>query len=160
MIRSSSQRCYITKAVLRSFAEFTGKQKKETLAQVFSREFPKISKNSFFTEHLRTTDSVWWMELFSKQDPSEMLDRVLNTFLKRAEAVNMKRKTILMYIPFSSYMRKLFKKILDPCRHTTLFQRRYDIVRHRTTSHQLWNDVVCLQGSMNLRGVFRTQSRI
>ena len=28
--------------------------KKETLAQVFSREFCKISRNSFFTEHLRT----------------------------------------------------------------------------------------------------------
>ena len=112
---------------------------------MFSSEFPEISKNSFFKVHLRTTDSVWWMELFSKQDPSEMLDRVLNTFLKRAEAVNMKRKTILIYIPFSSYMRKLFKKILDPCSHTTLFQRRYDVVRHRTTSHRLWNDVVCLQ---------------
>ena len=31
--------------------------KKETLAQVFSCEFCKISKNKFFTEHLRTTAS-------------------------------------------------------------------------------------------------------
>ena len=29
-----------------------------TLAQVFSREFCKISKNTFFTEHLGTTTSV------------------------------------------------------------------------------------------------------
>ena len=29
--------------------------KKETLAQVFSCEFCEISKNNFFTEHLRTT---------------------------------------------------------------------------------------------------------
>ena len=31
--------------------------KKETLAQVFSREFCEISKNTFFTEHLRATAS-------------------------------------------------------------------------------------------------------
>ena len=32
--------------------------KKETLAPVFSCEFCEISKNIFFTEHLRTTASV------------------------------------------------------------------------------------------------------
>ena len=31
--------------------------KKETLAQVFSCEFYKISKNTFFTEHLSATAS-------------------------------------------------------------------------------------------------------
>ena len=31
--------------------------KKKTLAQVFSCEFCEISKNTFFTEHLWTTDS-------------------------------------------------------------------------------------------------------
>ena len=31
--------------------------KKETLAQVFSCEFSEISKNTFFTEHFRTTAS-------------------------------------------------------------------------------------------------------
>ena len=31
--------------------------KKETLAQVFSCEFSKISKNTFFTEHLLETGS-------------------------------------------------------------------------------------------------------
>ena len=35
------------------------KRNKETLAQVFSCEFCKISKNSFFTEHLRTTASEY-----------------------------------------------------------------------------------------------------
>ena len=30
---------------------------KETLAQVFSHEFSEISKNTFFTEHLRGTAS-------------------------------------------------------------------------------------------------------
>ena len=33
--------------------------KKETLANVFSCEFCEISKNTFFTEQLRATASVW-----------------------------------------------------------------------------------------------------
>ena len=32
--------------------------KKETLGQVFSCDFCEISKNNFFTEHVRTTASV------------------------------------------------------------------------------------------------------
>ena len=66
-----------TRGVLRNFAKFTEKQlrqsllfnkmklqasglqlyQKETLVQVFSHEFCEISKNTFFTEHLRTTAS-------------------------------------------------------------------------------------------------------
>ena len=42
---------------------------KETLAQVFSREFCEIFKNTFFTEHLRMTPSVdKRLALFSGQD--------------------------------------------------------------------------------------------
>ena len=74
--KSSHQKCSIKKGVLRSFAKFTEKHlcqslffdkvtggggcnfiKKETLAQVFSREFCEISKNTFFKEHLWTTAS-------------------------------------------------------------------------------------------------------
>ena len=63
MTRSSHQRCSTIKGVLRNFAKLTGKHlcqslflnKKETLAQMFSSEFCKISKNTFFKEHLRTT---------------------------------------------------------------------------------------------------------
>ena len=71
--RSSHWRCSVKKGVLRNFAKFTGKHlsqslffnkvaglrpaKKETLAQVFSCEFCEISKNTFSTEHLRTTAS-------------------------------------------------------------------------------------------------------
>ena len=33
--------------------------KKESLAQVFSREFCEVFKNTFFTEHLSTTASVF-----------------------------------------------------------------------------------------------------
>ena len=38
--------------------------KKETLAQVFSCEFCEISKNIFFTEHLRATASVSSLYVF------------------------------------------------------------------------------------------------
>ena len=70
--RSSHQRCSLKKGVLRNFAKLTGETpvseplflqasanfiKNETLAQVFSREFCKISKNTFFKEHLWMTDS-------------------------------------------------------------------------------------------------------
>ena len=34
--------------------------KKETLEQVFSCEYCEISKNTFFTKHLRATNSVLW----------------------------------------------------------------------------------------------------
>ena len=53
------------KVVLRNFAKFTRKDMRQslffnkvvglTLEQVFSYEFCKISKNTFFTEHLQTT---------------------------------------------------------------------------------------------------------
>ena len=67
--RSSNQRCYVRKGVLRNFAnsqENTGVKvsfliksfiKKETLAQVFSCDFCEISRKTFFTEHLWTTAS-------------------------------------------------------------------------------------------------------
>ena len=56
------------KGVLKNFTKFTGKQlcqslffnkvEKETLAQMFSCELCEISRNTFFTEHLRMTVSV------------------------------------------------------------------------------------------------------
>ena len=69
--RSSWPEVFCRKVVLRNFSKFTGKHmcqrlffnkvvglacnfiKKETLVQVFSCEFWEISKNTFFTEHLR-----------------------------------------------------------------------------------------------------------
>ena len=81
--RSSHQRCSVRKGALRNFTKFTWKHlcqslffnkvagsdlwetlaqacnfiKKETLAQVFSCEFCKISKNTFLAEHLWATAS-------------------------------------------------------------------------------------------------------
>ena len=63
-LRSSHQRCSVTKCFLRNFAKFAGKHlcqslfiKRETLTQVFCCEFCKISKNTYFIEHLRTAAS-------------------------------------------------------------------------------------------------------
>ena len=72
--RRNHQRCTIKTSVLKTFAKFTGKHlcqslflkkrlllknfiKKETLAQVFFREFWEILKNTIFTERFRTTAS-------------------------------------------------------------------------------------------------------
>ena len=70
-----ARRCSVRKGVLRNFAKLTGKHlcqslyfnkvagldynfiKIETLAQVFSCEFCKIPKNTFFTEHVWATAS-------------------------------------------------------------------------------------------------------
>ena len=69
------RRYSLKKDVLKNFKKFSGKHrgrvfvliklqasacnfiKKETLAQVFSCQFCEISKNTFFIEHLRATDS-------------------------------------------------------------------------------------------------------
>ena len=73
MAEAFVQRCSAKKDVLKNFAKFTGKHlcrspfliksqtsacnfiKKENLVQVFSCEFCKISQNTFFIGHLRTT---------------------------------------------------------------------------------------------------------
>ena len=91
--RSSRRRCFVRKGVLRNFAKFTGKHmcqslfynkvadlrpatiKKDTLAQVFFCEFCKISKNTFFTEHLWAAASEDSQQLkpvnyFCKKAPS------------------------------------------------------------------------------------------
>ena len=75
--RSSHQWYSIETGVLKNFTKFPGKDLcqslffnkvvglrlasllKKTLAQVFSYEFFKIFKNTFFTEHLWTTASVY-----------------------------------------------------------------------------------------------------
>ena len=66
-ITSSHRRYSVRKGVLRNFPKFTGKHlcfiSKETLTQVFSCEFYKISSNTLFTEHLRTTSPVVIEEL-------------------------------------------------------------------------------------------------
>ena len=57
---SSHLEVFCEKGVVINFAKFTGKhkkEKKETPTQMSSCEFCKNSKNTFFTEHLRTIAS-------------------------------------------------------------------------------------------------------
>ena len=74
--RSSRQKCSVRKGVLGNFTKFTGKhlcqslffnKVAETLAQVFSCEFCQISKNTFFTEHLRATASTYMRRIDTHQ---------------------------------------------------------------------------------------------
>ena len=69
--RSSHRSCSVEKGVLRNFAKFTGKhlchlffnkialKKRLWHTHVFSCEFCKLSKNTFFVEHLWATASVF-----------------------------------------------------------------------------------------------------
>ena len=78
-VKLSPPEVFYKKDVLRNFAKFIGKHlcqglffnkvscnfiKKETLAQVFSCEFCEIPKNTFFTEHLWTTASLRWCQIW------------------------------------------------------------------------------------------------
>ena len=91
-IDSSHQKCSVRKGFLRNFAKFIGEglcqslcfltklqaldlNKKEALAQVFSCEFCKMSKNTFFAEHLWATASefmdFFYVKIFTVSDPIE-----------------------------------------------------------------------------------------
>ena len=69
--RNSHQRCSMKKGILRNFAKFTRKHlcqnlvpwQKGALAQVFSYEVCKISRNVFFTENIWDTASAHVMNL-------------------------------------------------------------------------------------------------
>ena len=67
-LRSSHQRCSLRKGVLRNFPKFTGKH---LCQRLFSNKvaglakFCEMSKNTFFTEHIRTTAS--YTLLFSQK---------------------------------------------------------------------------------------------
>ena len=56
VLAEADGRCSVEKV----FSEISQNSQEKTLAQVFSCEFGEISKNTFFTEYLRTTASVQW----------------------------------------------------------------------------------------------------
>ena len=64
--------------------------KKDTLVQVFSREFCKMSKNIFFTEYLQMTASVHYQYRFTDWSPqmSQMSQGLMTKFLKFTRIVN------------------------------------------------------------------------
>ena len=79
--RSSHWKRSLRKGVLRSSAKFTGKHltqrtflKSYSSAEVFSYEFWKISKNSFFTEQLWTTPSETTMKFSRLKSISSIED--------------------------------------------------------------------------------------
>ena len=89
--------CSIKKGVFINFAKFTGQHlcqslffnkvaglgsEKQTLTQVFSYEVYKIAKNTFFTEHLRTTASQN-KSFFSEKRMSIQFKRSLLSFFVR-----------------------------------------------------------------------------
>ena len=69
--RGSHRRCSVRKGVVRDFAKVTGKHLCQSLVfnkvaglaqvleQVISCDFWEISKNTFFTEHIRVSASGW-----------------------------------------------------------------------------------------------------
>ena len=63
IFRGSHRRCSVRKGVLRNFANLTGNTcatvSCQRLAHVFSSEFRKISRNTFFIKHFRATVSAY-----------------------------------------------------------------------------------------------------
>ena len=55
---SQESTCATASFVIKLQASACNFIKKETLARVFSFDFCEISKNTFFTEHLRATTSI------------------------------------------------------------------------------------------------------
>ena len=65
--RSSRPEEFSKKGVVKNFTKFTGEhQCWSQSAQVFSCEFCKIFNNTFFTEHLRTTASIYIKNITKK----------------------------------------------------------------------------------------------
>ena len=95
-----------------------------------------------YTEYL-TLNSDFSMTFQSLK--TEMVDfslirkKVLNSLRK------ISRKMLITQFILNIIRQFIPNKIL-PSRHLMLFQRRYDVVRCRKTSHQRLNDVVFLQG--------------
>ena len=59
---SQKNTCARVSFLIKLQAETCNFIKKESLAQVFFCELCEISKNTFFTEHLHATASVFWKE--------------------------------------------------------------------------------------------------
>ena len=118
--RSSHPEVFCKKGVLRSFAKFKGKHlcqslffKKEALAQVFSGELCKISKNTFFTEHLlsfimykrKKKESIRIFAYFSlfSLSPRKQIKRFCFFFL------NKKEFSEILHI--KDFLRKFFNEV-------------------------------------------------
>ena len=112
--------------------------KKETLAQVFSREFCKISRNSFFNEHLRTFAS----------------DLDLNGYLTEKDS----RIVIFKNYSFSEGIYySLYTLALSDCNWT---RTQNHLVRKRTLNHlaKFWVRVQLQSLKLQISRLFRASS--
>ena len=111
--KQSSRGVFYKKVVLRNFVKFTGKHlwykpcsffKKETLTQVLSCEFCKISKNNFFIE------LFWWL-LLSFMTEVSIIDKPVHWFALQMylwhEWIN--KKVVICYA-FSVFKQKSLNK--------------------------------------------------
>ena len=120
--RSSHPEVFCKKGVLRNFAKFKGKHlcqslffKKEALAQVFSGELCKISKNTFFTEHLlsfimykrKKKESIRIFAYFSlfSLSPRKQIKRFFFFFFKKKNF----RKYCILKTSCESFLMKFLK---------------------------------------------------
>ena len=92
--------------------------KKETLAQVFSCEFWNISKNTFFTEHIRTTASG---ESFKIIIQSPYLHRSINLYRSSRPEVFCKRGVLRKFAKFTG--KQLCQRLLF--RPATLLKKSF-----------------------------------
>ena len=114
--------------------------KKETLAQVFSREFCKISRNSFFNEHLRTFAS----------------DLDLNGYLTEKDS----RIVIFKNYSFSEGIYySLYTLALSDCNWT---RTQNHLVRKRTLNHlaKFWVRVQLQSLKLQISRLLRARSSL
>ena len=129
--RSNNWRCSARKCVLRNFAKFKGRHlcpslflniKKETLTEMFSYEFYEISKDTFFTEHLWATASVYQGSLWRIQSYSDIFKTLRNPCIYNCAIFR-----TLAYLELKTYSKtchtcKMIRHIQTPGIVRTVFQ--------------------------------------
>ena len=126
-IQKQPPEVFYEKDVLRNFAKLTEKHlcqglfliklqtqafnfiKKETVAQVFSYEVRKMSKNTFFTEHLRTTASRNNKSFFSERQIGIQFKRISHQITELLSFLFEKVITYTIIV----LSRKIFKQISE-----------------------------------------------
>ena len=96
------RRCFLVHCILQFYYQACNFIKKETLAQVFC-EFCEISRNTFFTVHLRATASLWiYIEFISLKfsnlrTAASDYSFVLVIYLFSPASLQLWRKTMIFY---------------------------------------------------------------
>ena len=132
---------FYNKSVFRNLAKFTGKHmyerlvfKKETLVQVFTCECCEISKNTFFTEHLRTTASGFDFTILSADYYKEC--KVLLTYQQQQGRLCYKINIYDYIIEILLAVQDKFFKF--ECSHFS-FKWIIDVIKCYVYSHMNWS---------------------